>query len=225
MPFERGVSLTRQSGQENLRGGRGCRAVACFSRRPLQVMWTQRRFCGRHYVHKKRLLKYFQRSVRWVNCKLAMAVLTKRNIQEFKDKGFTQASYCILSSGQFKNYGYRWVTTFNNFCKVGQGIIQVMELQILPKKNDEVFFSLFKQPLTAAPYVLNIHVSSFFKWVLFSLCKDVIMINNNSYWLIIANNDTETAISRQFLLIKVLEIYRICINKFWTCVWPPFFVL
>ena len=37
-----------------------------------------------------------------------------------------------------------------------------MELQILPKKNDEVFFSLFKQPLTAAPCVLNIHVSSFF---------------------------------------------------------------
>ena len=114
-----GVSLTRQSVQENLRGGRGCRAVACFSRRPLQAMWRQRRFCGRHFVHKKRLLKYFQRSVRWVNCKLAMAVLTKRNIQEFKDKGFTQASYCILSSGQFGKYGYRSKTfRLIQFCKI-----------------------------------------------------------------------------------------------------------
>ena len=82
-------------------------------------MWRQRRFCGRHFVHKKRLLKYFQRSVRWVNCKLAMAVLTKRNIQEFKDKGFTQASYCILSSGQFGKYGYRSKTfRLIQFCKI-----------------------------------------------------------------------------------------------------------
>ena len=47
------------------------------------------RFCGRHIVHKNAPYWYF---VRQFIESTAMALLTERNILEFKERGFTQAS-------------------------------------------------------------------------------------------------------------------------------------